>query len=143
MMKKAVLMFCLFFGIASAVSAEDAVRPEVGSYVRAYTGLGAKVWLTRIGPRTANQVIVQITGVDHDWDRKIQIMDMQWVKGEKRYLLKNGDQEFTVLVLRHAGGQLYLPGDPEPYLIHYDEELSQQSDAQHFLTAYLHQNGQR
>jgi hypothetical protein len=60
------LVFCCF----QTASAEE--RPEVGRYVKAFSGdTGVKVWMVRIGPESNHEVIIQVVGVDHPWDRVI------------------------------------------------------------------------
>lgn len=62
------------------VHAEE--RPEVADQVIAYTGAqGAKVWTLRIGERAANEALVQIEGVDHDWNMRIQKMQVENQQG--------------------------------------------------------------
>ena len=138
-----------FLMLVSSVSLADE-RPEVSKYVEAYSSntSGAEVYLTRIGPHQANQAIVQVVGIDHDWDGKIQKMDISEVSNtsdERRFSLKVKDKTYNmVLVLKRNGeGLLYLPGNREPYRISYDKALSGQANAQYFLTDYLKQQEQR
>lgn len=125
--------------IATGVQAAEP-RPAVGPQVKAYSGQeGIKVWLVRVGPRAANQAIVQIGGIDHDWDMRIQKMDMQNVRDEARYSLKVDGQPYVALILRGSSGEVFLPGERKSYWVYYDEELSSSGNAEHFLTDYLQQ----
>ena len=64
------LVLAVIVGIAQADN-----RPEVAEKVLAYAGEGGvKVWTLRIGARSDNQALVQVEGVDHDWNMKIQKM---------------------------------------------------------------------
>ncbi|KAF1069524.1 MAG: hypothetical protein GAK45_01084 [Pseudomonas citronellolis] len=115
-------------------------RPEIGPQVKAYSGEeGVKVWLVRVGPRAANQALVQVTGIDHDWNQKIQKMDVQDVRDQKRYALKIDGKPFVALLAQSGSAELYLPGDSHTYQLFYDESLSSQGNAEHFLTDYLQQ----
>lgn len=65
----------------------DQARPETSKYVQAYRGQeGAVVWLMRIGPREANEALVQVSHVDNDIDGRIFRCKVQITRdGEKSY----------------------------------------------------------
>lgn len=135
-----VLSLCLLLVLASFAHAETS-RPEVGPQVRAYSGSeGLKVWVLRVGPRTANEALVQIGGVDHDWNMKIQKMAMDMVREQPRYALSVKGEKFVALILDgEGGGELYLPGEPKAHHVSYSAELSEQGNPDAFLTDYLEQ----
>ncbi len=63
----------LWMGLAHAQA-----RPPVADNVVAYQGQqGIKVWTLRVGERSANEALVQIEGVDHDWNMRIQKMSVE------------------------------------------------------------------
>lgn len=132
--------FLLAMMMSVGAQAATEPRPVVGPQVKAYSGQeGIKVWLVRVGPRAANQAIVQIGGIDHDWNMKIQKMDLQSVRDESRYSLKVEGQPYVALILRGSSGEVFLPGEHKSYGVYFDEQLSSSGNAEHFLTDYLQQ----
>ena len=127
------LVLAVTTGIAHA---DD--RPEVADKVLAYAGeSGVKVWTLRIGARSDNQALVQVEGVDHDWNLKIQKMAVEKTSKDTRYSTTVDGKKFVVLVLQQGWGELYLPGESQESSVSYDESLSSQGNAQAFLTDYL------
>lgn len=114
-------------------------RPEVADQVVAYMGAqGAKVWTLRIGERATNEALVQVEGVDHDWNMRIQKMQVEKTSRDTRYSTTVDGKKFVVLIVQGSwGGELYLPGEAQPMQVGYSQELSQQGNAQAFLTDYL------
>ncbi|UQY36266.1 hypothetical protein K8U54_07240 [Pseudomonas fulva] len=127
------MVLALFGGL---VQAEE--RPEVAPKVVAFSGeQGVKVWTLRIGARSDNQALVQVEGVDHDWDLRIQRMDVEKNAEDTRYSTQVDGKKFVVLLVRNGWGELYLPGEAKPMMVGYDNGLSEQGNAQAFLTDYL------
>ncbi len=127
------MVLALFGGL---VQAEE--RPEVAPKVVAFSGeQGVKVWTLRIGARSDNQALVQVEGVDHDWDLRIQRMDVEKNAEDTRYSTQVDGKKFVVLLVRNGWGELYLPGEAKPLMVGYDNGLSEQGNAQAFLTDYL------
>ncbi|MDO7896884.1 hypothetical protein [Pseudomonas citrulli] len=130
------LVLTVFVGIAHAES-----RPEVAEKVQAYAGEGGvKVWTLRMGARSDNQALVQVEGIDHDWNMKIQKMAVEKTAKDTRYSTTVDGKKFVVLVLQQGWGELYLPGEAQALNVGYDESLSSQGNAQAFLTDYLQAN---
>ncbi len=99
---------------------------------------GAKVWTLRIGDRAANEALVQVEGVDHDWDMRIQKMHVEKTATDTRYWTDVDGKKFVVLIIQGMwGGELYLPGEEQPRQVGYSEGLSHQGNAEAFLTDYL------
>ncbi len=122
--------------LAGFAQAED--RPEVADKVVAYAGeQGIKVWTLRIGARSEHQALVQLEGVDHDWDMKIQKMAVEKTDKDTRYVTTVDGKRFVALILRNGWGDLTLPGESQSVNVAYDEYLSEQGNAQAFLTDYL------
>ncbi|SDX48648.1 hypothetical protein [Pseudomonas salomonii] len=140
MYRKWAALLCLVLAvIAGGAQAEN--RPEVAEKVLAYAGEGGvKVWTLRIGARNDNQALVQLEGVDHDWNMKIQKMTVEKTSKDTRYSITVDGQKFVVLVLQKGWGELYLPGESQALNVGYDEFLSSQGNAQAFLTDYLQAN---
>lgn len=140
MYRKWAALLCLVLAvIAGGAQAEN--RPEVAEKVLAYAGEGGvKVWTLSIGARNDNQALVQLEGVDHDWNMKIQKMTVEKTSKDTRYSTTVDGQKFVVLVLQKGWGELYLLGESQALNVGYDEFLSSQGNAQAFLTDYLQAN---
>lgn len=140
-------MFRLFVALLSAVlliqpAAAQSARPEVAKYIKAYEGAeGAQVWTLRIGPVKANEALVQITNVDNPLDKKILRCQVEQNEGARSYYTRVDGQRYLLLKLgNRGGGELYLPGE-SAMGVGYSEGLSQEGNAEHFLTDYLQQGG--
>lgn len=130
-------LLAMVLALASGLVQADQ-RPEVASRVVAFSGeQGVKVWTLRIGARGDNQALVQVEGVDHDWDMRIQRMAVEKNAGDTRYSTQVDGKKFVVLLVRNGWGELYLPGEAKPLMVGYDNGLSEQGNAQAFLTDYL------
>lgn len=130
-------LLAMVLALASGLVQADQ-RPEVASRVVAFSGeQGVKVWTLRIGARGDNQALVQVEGVDHDWDMRIQRMAVEKNAGDTRYSTQVDGKKFVVLLVRNGWGELYLPGETKPLMVGYDNGLSEQGNAQAFLTDYL------
>lgn len=116
-------------------------RPDVASNVVAYDGQqGVKVWTLRIGPKSENEALVQVEGVDNDWNLKIQKMKVEKTDQDTRYTTTVNGKKFVAMIINsRCCGELYLPNDPQNIDIVYSEELSKEGDAQAFLTNYINQ----
>ncbi|OSM99971.1 hypothetical protein AU509_04180 [Lonsdalea britannica] len=129
------------FMTTAVCAATDTPRPPVGDNVVAYSGeQGVKVWTLRYGERAANQALVQIDGIDHDWKMRIQKMDVEKTNKDTRYSTQVDGKKFVVLIIHSGYGELYLPGEAQETMVGYDDTLSQSGNAQYFLTDYLQQD---
>lgn len=138
MLRAVILTICAVL-FAQPVFAET-VRPETAKYVKGYTGEeGVQIWTLRIGPKAANEALVQIGRVDHQLDKRILRCKVQPISdGGKSYLIENEGKNYVLLRLDHGAGELYLPGE-QPMKVVYSDDLSQQGEADYFLTEYLKQ----
>ncbi|AIR89690.1 hypothetical protein [Pseudomonas cremoricolorata] len=129
-----VAALTLWMGLAHAEE-----RPPVADKVVAYQGeQGVKVWTLRIGERSANEALVQIEGIDHDWNMRIQKMHVEKTSKDTRYSTTVDGQKFVVLIVQGMwGGELNLPGEAQALSVGYSEGLSNEGNAQAFLTDYL------
>lgn len=126
--------------VGAMAQAEE--RPSVAEKVVAYAGeQGVKVWTLRIGERSANEALVQVEGVDHDWNMRIQKMNVEKTDKLTRYYTTVDGQKFAALVIQGSdswsASELYLPGEAQALKIGYSQSLSEQGNAQAFLTDYL------
>ncbi|MCQ9423533.1 hypothetical protein NRB16_08360 [Pseudomonas sp. LJDD11] len=134
-----MLGLCITTG---AMADNDTARTQVADRVVAYSGTqGVKVWTLRYAERSANQALVQIEGVDHDWDKRIQQMTVEKTSKDTRYSTQVDGKKYVALIVQGNYGELYLPGEAQTASVGYDEGLSSQGNAQHFLTDYLEQSG--
>lgn len=132
------LVFCSF----QTASAEE--RPEVGRYVKAFSGdTGVKVWMVRIGPENNHEVIIQVVGVDHPWDRVITKHKAEFNGMREKYTTTVNGNEWGTFVVTEARGELYLPDTGRSYKVSYNEALASQGNPQHFLTDFLKQEAEK
>lgn len=126
--------------LGSSVAMAEEARPEVADKMFAYSGeKGVKVWVLRIGDRSANEALVQVARVDHEWNLRIQKMKVEKTNKDTRYSIQRDGKPFEVLRLDRDSGELYLPGETQELHVRYDDELSMTGRPQWFLTEYLDQ----
>lgn len=137
-------MFTISLLVLSAAygsAAATAIRPEVAENVQAWGGeQGVRVWTLRYGHPDEHKALVQITQIDHAWNKKIQLMDV--VKNGKRRdysVTANGKKYVALITNSDNRGEVYLPGEAESYKVYFNKELSEEGNAQFFLTDYLQQ----
>lgn len=118
----------------------ETARPEIAQYVKGYEGLeGAQVWTLRVGPKQDNEALVQVGRVDHALDKKILRCKVSPASGgANSYFTEIDGKRYELLRLNQGSGELYLPGE-KAMRVSYSESLSQQGNAEHFLTEYLEQ----
>ncbi|MDR5019690.1 hypothetical protein RF657_14970 [Yersinia rochesterensis] len=140
-MFKKLFFLTLLCAVSATSFAAEPVRPEVADSVKAWQGNeGIEVWTLRYGPRSENKALVQITNADHDWDKKIQIMDVEKKDERSDYSVNVNGKKIVVLIINNNNlGKLYLPGEKGDHPIMYSELLSNEGNAQYFLTDFLKQ----
>lgn len=137
-MRQFILFFMLTVGFMSASSATE--RPEVARYVKAYSGgEGIVVRTLRLGPQANQEALVQITGIDHQWDGRIQKTKIEPTQRGVKYVVFTDGMRYEVLVMDDAGTELNAPGIARRTTVTYDKALSVQTEPQHLLTEYLEQ----
>ncbi|WP_194205756.1 hypothetical protein [Superficieibacter sp. 1612_C1] len=121
----------------------DASRPEIAKYVKGYEGQeGIQVWTLRIGPKEANESLVQIANVDNALDKKIIRCKVEPASGgATSYKTEIDGKSWELLRVKDGSGELYLPGESSSTWVAYSQSLSQEGNAEHFLTDYLEQEG--
>ena len=140
-MKKSIASLLLVLCASLSTFAADEGRPEVSRYVKAYAGQeGIKVWTLRIGALEKNEALFQVSGVDHPWDMRIQKVKTEPLERGTRYVATVEGKRFVVLSTEGNRGELHLPGaNSSKGRVEYDQGLSQEGNAEHFLTDYLKQ----
>ncbi len=141
MLKRFLILFTTVLLVQTGVTqAAEEKRPEVGRYVKAYSGAeNLKVWTTRIGPESNHEALLQIGGIDHAWDMKIMKVKIEPAGKSDRYIAQVDGKPFTALILTNESAELYLPNAKRVYSVGYSKELSEQGNSERFLTDYLQQ----
>ena len=139
-LRRLVLIFAAAL-IAPAIAAQDTVRPVIGNKIEAYTGRqNVQVKILRVGERSANQALVQISGIDHDWDKRIQRMDIEKTFKDVRYSVEVNGKRHITLIMSNEIGELYLPGENQQTNIFPNSSLGREGNPEHFLTDFLQQS---
>lgn len=140
--KLLLLLTALTLSFSIQTFAADQARPEIGPEVKAYSSHeSANVWVLRIGARADNQALVQITGIDHDLNGKIEKYQVEKTDKDTRYVTQINGQRYVLLRIDSGFGELYLPGEAKAMPVSYDKGLSSAGNPEHFLTDYLNQGG--
>ncbi len=100
---------------------------------------GLKVWTLRIGEAAAGEALLQVEGLDHDWDRLIHKVKVEKSARDSRYSTELNGSKYVILIVRDGWGELYLPGEQQTRQVAYSESLSSAGEPQAFLTDYLEQ----
>ncbi len=128
----------ILFGFILNSTAMASERPEVGRYLKVYSGGdGVIVKVLRIGPRAANEALVQIIGIDDELDGRIRKVRVQ-VSNSGLLFLTSGTEQ-RVLAIDAIGIELFAPVYGGRLRMNYDPARSEQAVAQHFLTDFLDQ----
>jgi hypothetical protein len=123
------------------IAAAEAVRPLIGNKIEAYSGLqNIQVRILRVGERLDNRALVQITGIDHDWDGRIQKMNVEKTFKDVRYSIEVKGKRYVALIMNSGIGELHLPGESQPVNIYPNSALASEGIPDHFLTAYIQQS---
>jgi hypothetical protein len=137
-MRQSILFFMLSVGLMSASSANE--QPEIGRYVKAYTGgEGIVVRTLRVGHPSNQEALVQITGIDHKWDGRVHKAKIEPTHRGVKYVMTVDGKRYDVLEIDDSGTELHAPGIARRTLVTYDKTLSVQVEPQHLLTEYLEQ----
>lgn len=76
----------------------------------------------RYGLGSENKALVQITNADHDWDKKIHIMDVEQKEERSDYSVNVNGQKIVVLIINNNKlDKLYLLGEKGDHPIMYSE----------------------
>ncbi|MFO6137734.1 hypothetical protein ACLBVR_38525, partial [Pseudomonas aeruginosa] len=69
---------------------------------------GLKVWTLRIGEAAAGEALLQVEGLDHDWDRLIHKVKVEKSARDSRYSTELNGSKYVILIVRDGWGELYL-----------------------------------
>ena len=87
----------------------------------------------------AGEALLQVEGLDHDWDRLIHKVKVEKSARDSRYSTELNGSKYVILIVRDGWGELYLPGEQQTRQVAYSESLSSAGEPQAFLTDYLEQ----
>lgn len=140
--KRIVLPILMSLLLATPVlHASETVRPPIATVMRAFSSIqNIKVWTLRVGQRTDHQALVQITGVDHEWNNLIQKMQVEKTFKDVRYSVLVDGKPFVALIVNNGIGELHLPGESDALPLIGNSALASEGNAEHFLTDYLKQS---
>jgi hypothetical protein len=137
-MRKFILIFWLSFGFISTSLASD--RPETSRYLKAYGGgEGVVVWVLRVGPQANQEALVQISGIDHESDRRIRKLKIEQTPRGVKYVDARDGKRYEILTMEDSRIELFAPGVAGRLTVSYDKALSAKGDPEHFLTEFLDQ----
>ncbi|MGH1352382.1 MAG: hypothetical protein ACRBBN_16465 [Methyloligellaceae bacterium] len=139
-MRLFTLFFVAVFGLMTSALAEGE-RPRVDRYALGFTGeLGVSVTLLGMGKKDDKEFLMQISGVNHDWDRKIlkvKKVNQNTNGSNHNYQVQDGDKTYNAVVVRSRSYTLYLPGIKDSYRLSYDKGIARSVAPEHMLTKYL------
>ncbi len=135
-MKKILLLFFVFY--APFLAAQPV--SEIGPYIEGYNGPKLEeVWLLRIGPRSENTFLVQIAGVDHEWDNTIVKCEKKGGEGLSAVysVMYNNAPHVLITQKSYTELELHLPAERTTIPLKYSKELSLEGNKEAFLADYL------
>lgn len=136
-----ILMISLCFSYGTVFAKTDQeTRPEVSDIVYAWEGShGEQVWTLRFGKKEEHKALVQIVNVDHQWNKKIFLMSTEKNNYRTDYSTLIDNKKYVALIINNDFGELYLPGENTAIKLRFNKDLSNEGNAQYFLTDFLNQ----
>jgi hypothetical protein len=151
-MKKIIffsLIFLAFF--TSAIQAQQiktSDRPEVGKYCKVYVdNENLQISMVRIGDRQNDEILFEVFGIDHPFDKKIFKAKVTEVDDRTNITIKYEGKDWIIASKKGDGYSnqnfmVYLPNKGKKnseISITYSKELSNNCKPEYLLTAYLEQ----
>jgi hypothetical protein len=150
-MKKLVFLssflFVLSFSNANAQDGKKS-RPEVAQYCKVYVdNENLQITTTRLGKPENNEILIEILGIDHPFDKKIFKAKVQESSGSMDATIQYEGKDWVILTKRGSESwndnfMVYMPNKgkkPSEFKILYSKELSNQCKPEFLLTAFLEQ----
>ena len=138
-MRKLSLLFVIAVGLLSNLQAAE-IPPEMSRYTMAYSGgEGYRVWVARIGSKENQEVLVQITGIDHKLDGRViraKVVPSAG-GGSVKYTATVDGQPYELLSVQGTKAELRVTGAPWASELCYDKSLVDQRPPEYLLTSYL------
>jgi hypothetical protein len=149
-MKKLVLGLVFTLAFTTMTSAQDkkTTRPEVAQYCKVFTSNeNLQVTTTRIGKAENNEILFEIVGIDHPFDKKIFKAKVDESNDGISITIKYEGDDWVIATKRGDNSwyndfTVYLPNKGKKmseYTIFYSKEISNQCKPEWLLTAYLEQ----
>jgi hypothetical protein len=138
-MRKLLLLLAITIGLVSHSQAEEKT-PEMSRYTIAYSGgTGYRVWVARFGPKENDEVLLQISGIDHKLDGRIIRAKMvpSNAGGSVKYTATVDGQFYELLSVEGTRAVLRVTGAAWSSELCYDKSLAEDRPPQHLLTDYL------
>jgi hypothetical protein len=149
---KKLTRFCLLLliGITTVSNAQDGkkTRPEVAQYCKVYVNNeNLQVSTTRIGKEENNEILIEIFGIDHPFDKKIVKAKVVEYNNSIDMTMQHEGKDWIIITKRGSESwndtfTVYLPNKGKKssqFNIAYSKELSNQCKPEFLLTAYLEQ----
>jgi hypothetical protein len=150
-MKKLVFLGSLLFALSfSNVNAQDGKksRPEVAQYCKVYVdNENLQITTTRLGKPENNEILIEVLGIDHPFDKKIFKAKVQESTGSMDITIQYEGKDWVMITKRGSESwndnlMVYLPNKGKKsseFRIIYSKELSNQCKPEFLLTAFLEQ----
>ncbi len=139
-----ILLFVLSF--TAFVNAQSA-RPEVGKYCNVYVNNeNLQITTLRLGKPENNEVLFEIFGIDHPFDKKILKAKLNENGRNLEHIIQYEGKDWTIAIKQtDSYGDnftVFLPNKGKKlseFRIQYSKELSNQCTPEFLLTAFLEQ----
>lgn len=144
------LSLLLVFGISSIAFSQDSKtsRPEVAQYCKVYVNNeNLQVSTTRVGKPENNELLIEIFGIDHPFDKKIFKAKVLEYNTSIDVTIQYEGKDWVIMTKRGSEGwndnfMVYLPNKGKKqseFTIMYSKDLSNQCKPEFLLTAFLEQ----
>ncbi len=149
-MKKVLLglLFTLSFTTMTNAQNSKTKRPEVAQYCKVYSSNeNLQVTTTRIGKEENNEILFELVGIDHPFDKKIFKAKVNEGSDNISITIKYEGEDWVIASQRGGSSwyndfTVYLPNKGKKmseYVIFYSKEISNQCKPEWLLTAFLEQ----
>ncbi len=142
------LLFTLSFATMTNAQNSKTKRPEVAQYCKVYTSNeNLQVTTTRIGKAENNEILFELVGIDHPFDKKIFKAKVNESNDNISITIKYEGDDWVIASKQGDSSwyndfMVYLPNKGKKmseYNIFYSKEISNGCKPEWLLTAYLEQ----
>jgi hypothetical protein len=140
-MKHSILLITILLAAIDNSSAQE--RPAMARYAKGYKGYeGLRIAVSPYADM--KRALVMFYGINHPWDRKIFLCDMNEVQSSvnpriEYQTLIDGQQWNLLIVSPQGTGEAFMKDVKYARPVSYDEETSRDINNEHQLTQYLEQ----
>lgn len=100
---------------------------------------GFKVWILCIGEVVVGEVLLQVEGLDYDWDCLIYKVKVEKSVRDSCYFIELNGSKYVILIVCDGWGEFYLFGEQQMWQVVYSEVLLFVGEFQVFLIDYFEQ----